>query len=515
MSLIPSLAKVSGNTLISRLLGFVRDLIMAQLFGADGKTDAFLVAFKIPNFFRRLFAEGAFASAFVPVLMEYRVRRGFEELKALVDNLAGTLGVILLLLTLVGVIGAPIFILIFAPGFSGEEGRMALAVESLRLTFPYLLFISLTAFAGGILNVYNRFGIPAFTPVLLNLSIIGCAFWLAPRLAEPIVALAWGVLIAGVAQLTLQLPFLNRLGLLPRPKPAFRDPGVRRVLHLMLPALLGVSVVQVNLLLNTLLASFLPNGSISWLYYADRLMEFPLGLLGVALGAVILPNLAHRQAASSTEGFSRTLDWGLRLVLLLGVPSGIGLLVLAEPIMATLFQSAAFDAQDVTMAARGLMAYALGLVGFILIKVLAPAYYARQDTRTPVRIAVRVLLVNIILNIALMLPLAHAGLALATTLSASLNAWLLYAGLLRDGIYQPLPGWRTRLLRVLAACLLMALILGFGTSSAGDWLEMTRWDRVWRLMGVIGAGAGGYFLALWLLGIGRRDFVEDYPDFLV
>ncbi len=509
MSLIPSLVKVSGNTLLSRLLGFVRDLVMAQLFGADGKTDAFLVALKIPNFFRRLFAEGAFASAFVPVLMEYRVKRGFGELKALVDNLAGSLGVTLLLMTLIGVAGAPLFILLFAPGFSGEGAKMALAVESLRLTFPYLLFISLTAFAGGILNIYNRFGIPAFTPVLLNLSIIGCAFWLSPRLAEPILALAWGVLIAGVAQLTLQLPFLNKLGLMPRPRPDFRDPGVRRVLHLMLPALLGVSVIQVNLLLNTLMASFLPSGSISWLYYSDRLMEFPLGLLGVALGTVILPNLSRRQAEGSTDGFSRTLDWGLRLVLLLGLPAGIGLLLLAEPIMATLFQSAAFDAQDVVMAGRGLMAYSLGMVGFILIKVLAPAYFARQDTRTPVKIAVRALILNIVLNIALMLPLAHAGLALATTVSASVNAWLLYAGLRREGIYQPLPGWRTRFLRVSVACLLMGFSLWFGSALAGEWLELARWDKIWRLLSIIGAGAGVYLLALWGLGIRKRDFVED------
>jgi len=508
LSLIPSLAKVSGNTLLSRLLGFARDLVMAQLFGADGKTDAFLVALKIPNFFRRLFAEGAFASAFVPVLMEYRVKHGFDELKTLVDNLAGSLGVALLLMTLAGVAGAPLFILLFAPGFSGEGAKMALAVESLRLTFPYLLFISLTAFAGGILNVYNRFGIPAFTPVLLNLSIIGCAFWLSPHLAEPIVALAWGVLIAGVAQLTLQLPFLNRLGLLPRPRPDFRDPGVRRVLHLMLPALLGVSVIQVNLLLNTLVASFLPSGSISWLYYSDRLMEFPLGLLGVALGTVILPSLSRRQAEGATEGFSRTLDWGLRLVLLLGLPAGIGLLLLAEPIMATLFQSAAFDAQDVVMASRGLMAYSLGMVGFILIKVLAPAYFARQDTRTPVKFAIRALIVNIVLNLALMLPLAHAGLALATTVSASLNAWLLYAGLRREGIYQPLPGWRTRFLRVSAACLLMGFSLWFGSALAGEWLELTRWDKTWRLLSIIGAGAGVYLLALWGLGIRKRDFVE-------
>jgi len=492
------------------VLGLVRDQVIAWTFGAGAGTDAFFVAFKIPNFMRRLFAEGAFSLAFVPVLTEYKSQRPFEELQAFVDRVAGTLGSVLLLVTLLGVLGAPVVIAIFAPGFMTSEGeeKYALAVEMLRLTFPYLFFISLTAFAGGILNAHNRFAVPAFTPVLLNLSLIGCALWLVPQMAEgkEVIALAWGVLLAGIVQFAFQLPFLQRLHLLPKPVVAPKDEGVRRIGRLMLPALFGVSVSQINLLLDTLIASFLVSGSITWLYYSDRLMEFPLGMLGVALGTVILPNLSRNHAESSPQEFSNTMDWALRWVLLLGLPAAVGLFVLAGPMLTTLFQYKAFTGDDVAMAARSLMAYSFGLVGFILIKVLAPGFYARQDTKTPVRIAVIAMVTNMVLNIALVFPLAHAGLALATTLSAYLNAFLLFRGLRREGVYRPRQGWRLLILRGAVACGVMAGLLLWGAGNLDLWLALDVWGRIWRLLAWIGAGGAVYFATLFLLGVRLHHF---------
>jgi len=454
-----SLAKVGSNTMLSRVLGFVRDLVFAHTFGANAGTDAFFVAFKIPNFLRRLFAEGSFSVAFAPVLAESKAKRGFDELKLFVNHVAGTLGGILLLVTTLGVLGAPFLVMIFAPGFIGVEGKMELAADMLRLTFPYLLFISLTAFAGSILNSFGRFGIPAFTPVLLNLSLIGCAIWLAPQMDRPIVALAWGVLLAGIVQFLFQLPFLHQLGLLPRFKFTPKDEGVRRIVRLMLPAIFGVSVTQINLLLDTLIASFLVDGSISWLYYSDRLMEFPLGILGVGLATVILPSLSHKHAADSVEGFSHTLNWAMRWVLLLGVPCAVGLFFLAGPMISTLFQSEVFLADDVAMAQRSLMAYSLGLIPFIMIKVLAPGYYARQDTKTPVKIAIIAMVSNMVFNIILVFPLAHAGLALATTLSACINATLLFRGLRREEVLQPEGGWPSLIMRGVVASVAMGVML--------------------------------------------------------
>ncbi len=501
-----SLAKVGSNTLLSRILGFIRDLVVAHTFGANAGTDAFFVAFKIPNFLRRLFAEGAFAVAFVPVLTEYKERRSFAELKLFVDHVAGTLGAVLLAVTLAGVLGAPVLAMIFAPGFIGSEGKLDLAVDMLRLTFPYLLFISLTAFAGGILNAHGRFGVPAFTPVLLNVSLISCAIWLAPMMERPIMALAWGVLFAGILQLLFQYPFLRQIKLLPRFIPAPRDEGVVRIGRLMLPALFGVSVTQLNLLLDTLIASFLVSGSISWLYYSDRLMEFPLGILGVGLATVILPNLSKKHATESPQGFSHVIDWALRWGLLLGLPSAVGLFVLAGPMIATLFQSGVFDAADVAMSRQSLMAYALGLLSFILIKVLAPGYYSRQDTRTPVRIAVIAMFANMVLNIILVFPLAHAGLALATSLSATLNAFLLFRGLRKAGVYRPEPGWPLLILRGVAASAVMGGVLFWGVGDLTSWLGMATGDKVWRLLIWVLAGAASYFAVLALLGIGPRHF---------
>lgn len=508
--MIRSLSTVGGYTLLSRILGFVRDLVLAQVFGASAATDAFFVAFKIPNFLRRLFAEGAFATAFVPVLTEYRTRREFRELKDFVDHVAGSLGLVTLAVSLLGVIAAPVFVAVFAFGWvlDGETAKLALSAEMLRLTFPYLFFISLTAFAGGVLNAHDRFAVPAFTPVLLNLCLIGAALWLAPAMEGSIVALAWGVLVAGITQFTFQLPFLARIRLLPRPRPGFHDPGVRRVLALMLPALFAVSVTQINLLFDTVLASFLTTGSISWLYYSDRLLEFPLGILGVALSTVILPRLSRRQAEGRAQQFSHTLDWGVRMTVLFGVPAMVGLIVLAGPLMATLFQSDVFDAGDVGMARRSLMAYAVGLQAFLLIKVLAPGYYARQDTRTPVRIGVIAMVANMVMNVALIFPLQHAGLALATSLSAYLNAYLLLRGLRRDAAFDPDPGWPGLLLQVAIAALTMAGLLLWLGPGFEWWVTSARLERVAWLGGLIAGAAAVYFAVLFAVGIRWRDLYE-------
>jgi putative peptidoglycan lipid II flippase len=419
---------------------------------------------------------------------------------------AGTLGGVLLVVTLIGVVAAPILVMIFAPGFISTEGKLDLAAEMLRLTFPYLFFISLTAFAGGILNTYGRFGVPAFTPVLLNVALISSALWLSPYLPEPVVALAWGVLIAGVVQFGFQFPFLRKLKLLPKARWAPKDEGVRRIMKLMLPAVFGVSVTQLNLLLDVLIASFLQDGSISWLYYSDRLMEFPLGILGVALATVILPNLSQKHATESPEGFSHTLNWALRWVLLLGLPASVGLLVLAGPMIATLFQSEVFDTADVAMSQRSLIAYSMGLVPFILIKVLAPGFYARQDTKTPVRIAVIAMVSNMVLNILLVFPLAHAGLALATSLSACINATLLFRGLRGQGVYRPEQGWVSLIVRGVVASALMGLMLLWGAGNLSQWLDMGTWDRVLRLAGLVVGGVLLYFSVLFLLGIRARHF---------
>ncbi|MEJ2405049.1 MAG: murein biosynthesis integral membrane protein MurJ [Candidatus Thiodiazotropha sp.] len=506
-SFFRSFAAVGSLTFLSRILGFVRDLTLAREFGANAATDAFFVAFKIPNFMRRLFAEGAFSVAFVPVLSEYRSQRSREELKTFVDDMGGTLGLTVLLVSLVGVVASPILVMIFAPGFwNQDQGKYELTVDMLSLTFPYLFFITMTAFAGSILNAHQRFWVPAFTPVLLNLSLIGCALWLSPMMEEPVVGLAWGVLIAGIAQFLFQWPFLRRLRLLPRPRVAFHDPGVLRVMRLMVPALFGVSVSQLNLLLDTLIASFLVSGSISWLYYSDRLMEFPVGVLGVALGTVILPNLSQRHAESSPEAFSRTLDWALRLNLLLGLPAAVGLMVLAGPMLVTLFHSAAFDSHDVAMATQSLLAYTPGLVAIMLIKILAPGFYARQDTKTPVRIGIIAMVVNMGLNLLLVFPLAHAGLALATTLSSWLNAYLLFRALVRQGIYQPDRGWGMMLIRVILASLGMGGLLWWSSDVMGDWMAISALWRVAWLSGLILAGVGLYFLLLLAMGLRPRDF---------
>lgn len=499
--LLKSTATVSGMTLISRVLGFVRDVLIARYFGASLGTDAFFVAFKIPNFMRRLFAEGAFSQAFVPVLSDYQTNGREGELKGFVDRVTGTLGLVLAGVTIVGILAAPVFITVFAPGFRDDATKFDLAVDMLRLTFPYLLFISLTALAGGILNAFGRFAVPAFTPVFLNLCMIGAAVWLAPMMDEPVTALAWGVLLAGIVQLGFQLPFLARLRLLPRPRPDKSHPGVRRVGKLMVPALFGVSVTQINLLIDTMLASFLVTGSVSWLYYSDRLVEFPLGIFGIALATVILPGLSRDHAGESPAQFSATLDWALRWVVVIVPASAVGLMVLSGPILATLFQYEQFTGHDTLMATRSLMAYSLGLLGFVLIKVLATGFFARQDTKTPVRIGVIAMFCNIALNLALIGPLAHAGLALATSLAAMLNASLLFRGLRREQVYQPRAGWRPLFARILLANMVMATLLLLLVDGSAQWTAWGVWERSGRLLGLIAAGGVAYAATLLLAGL--------------
>ncbi|HRF44739.1 MAG TPA: murein biosynthesis integral membrane protein MurJ [Candidatus Competibacteraceae bacterium] len=507
-ALLKSTGIVSAMTSLSRVTGFIRDMIYAQLFGAGAGTDAFFVAFRIPNFLRRLFAEGAFSQAFVPVFSEYQTQHSPEELRELVDQVTGTLGAILLAITAIGVLAAPLLILIFAPGFTADAGKYALTVEMLRITFPYLLFISLTALAGGVLNSCGRFAIPAVTPVFLNLTMIAAALWLAPLMEQPVMGLAWGVFIAGIIQLGFQIPFLRQVKLLPRPRWGWAARGVQQVLKLMLPAVFGSSVAQVNLLIDTLLASFLVSGSVSWLYYSDRLVEFPLGIFGVALGTVILPRLSRQHASAETGNFSRTLDWALRWALLIGVPATVALVLLAGPMLSALFQYGEFDARDVAMSARSLMAFALGLVAFMLIKVLAPGFYARQDTRSPVKYGVIAMGANTAMVLILIWPLAHAGLALATSLAAFLNAGLLFINLRRRGIYQPQPGWVIYLLQLAIANLALGLVLWSGTGDLEHWVHASAHERLWHLGGLIAGGGGSYLLAVLMVGIRPKHLLH-------
>ena len=504
-SLLKSTGVVGASTTASRVVGFVRDVVIAQAFGASAGADAFFVAFRIPNFLRRLFAEGAFAQAFVPVLSQYRAHREFEDVQDLAAHVSGALIGALTVVTVLGVVAAPALIAVFAPGFLADPEKYALAVEMVRITFPYVFFISLVAFAGGILNTYGRFAVPAFTPVLLNLCLIGAALWLAPVLDVPVVALAWGVLAAGIVQLAFQFPFLAALGMLVRPRLRRAHKGVARVISLILPAVFGVSVSQINLLVDTMIASFLVTGSVSWLYFSDRMVEFPLGVFGIALATVILPHLSRQHADASRGSFSDTLDWALRLVVLIATPAAVGLGVLAAPILTTLFQYGEFSAHDVGMAARSLLAFAFGLIAFVAVKVLATGYFSRQDTRTPVRVGVVAMLANIVLNLLLVVPLAHAGLALATTLSAFLNAGLLLRGLVARGVYRPRAGWGGFVARVAAGNIVLCAVLWMARGEPADWLEAEAATRALRLCGFVALGMGLYAVAMLGMGMRPRD----------
>ncbi|MDY7024919.1 MAG: murein biosynthesis integral membrane protein MurJ [Pseudomonadota bacterium] len=505
--MLVSTGVVSFFTLISRVLGLIRDIVIAAVFGASGVTDAFFVAFKIPNFFRRLFAEGAFSQAFVPVLSEYKTQRSAPEIKQLVNRVAGSLSGILSVITVIAVIASPLLIWLFAPGFEAGETRQILATQMLQLTFPYLLLISLVAFSGAVLNSYDKFAVPAFTPILLNVSLIAAALFLAPYFPEQvsIKALAWGVLIAGVLQLAFQLPFLYRLGLLPKPtlKPKSHE-GVKRIYLLIFPALIGVGVTQVNLLLDSILASFLATGSISWLYYSERLIQLPIGIFAVAIGTVILPKLSSQVAEQSADAFNQTLNWAVRTLLLIALPAGAALTFLAGPLLTTLFQYQAFTPEDVRMAQLSLWAYAPGVVGFMLIKVLAPGFYARQDTKTPVKIAVIAMVANMLLNLMLVWHLDHAGLALATTLSGFINAGLLFWTLVKSNVFAPTRDLGVWLLKMLIAVSAMLAVLWLICPSLPAWLSAGVWQRAGWLIGVCATGALSYFAVLILLGLRPR-----------
>lgn len=504
---------ITGSmTMMSRVLGLVRDLVMAHILGAGGAADAFFLAFKIPNFFRRLFAEGAFSQAFVPVLSEYRQNGPHAAVKDLVDRVAGCLGSALILVTVLAVVGAPVVAFIFAAGYYDDPLKFSLLSELIRITFPYLLLISLTGFAGAILNSYDRFAVPAFTPVLLNICMIFAALVAAPWFSQPAFAMAWAVLVAGILSLLFQLPFLLRLHLLPSPKLGWRDPGVKRILALMVPALFGVSISQINLMLDSILASFLPDGSVGWLFYSDRLVELPLGVFAIAVATVIMPSLSRQHAAQSTEQFSRTLDWALRLIVLIALPSTLALVILAQPILFTLFHHGQMAVRDILMSSYSLQAYALGLLAFMLIKVLAPGYFSRQDMKTPVRIGIIAILANIVMKLILVAPLniyfhlGHVGLALATAAAAYVNAGLLYRGLRRTQVYRPDSGWWRLLLRYGTANAVMAAVLLGLLSIWSDWANWDWLQRSVRLAATCGAGFMAYILTLLLVGVRPRDF---------
>lgn len=507
-SLMQSTSVVSGMTLLSRILGLVRDMVFARFFATSFVMDAFLVANRIPNMLRRFFAEGAFSQGFVPVMARYREKHSHDEAREFVDAVAGTFAIILFLVTAIGVVAAPVLVAIVAPGFIGDGGDFDLATMMLRFTFPYLFFVSLTAFAGGILNTYGRFAATAFSPVILNIVLIAAVYWWAPKLEEPGMALAYAVFIAGILQLLFQLPFLARIKALPRPKWRPTHDGVRRTMRLMLPAIFGSSVAQINVLVGGIIASLLGVGKISLLYYSDRLMEFPLGLFGIALATVTLPFLSRQYANDLHDEFSATIDWSMKLVLLIALPAAVGLIILAEPLVATIFYGGNFDYDDVRMTGLALRAFSVGLVGFSFVKILAPAYFARHDTKTPVRIGLIALAVNFVLSVILVWYLTtrgyagnHAGLALAISVAALLNAWLLYRGLRRDGVLVHSDGWKVLFWQVMASTAVMGMVVNWLNRPLAWWIDAGGMTRAGWLTVTIVAGAGIYTLVLMSLGL--------------
>lgn len=526
--MLRGLLSFSSMTMISRVLGLVRDQAISITFGANATTDAFWVAFRVPNFLRRLFAEGSFATAFVPVFTEVKETRPHADLRELMARVSGTLGGVLLVLTALGLIFTPQIAWLFTDADAADPVKYGLLVDLLRLTFPFLLFVSLTALAGGALNSFQKFAMPALTPVILNLCMIAGALWLAPRLEVPILALGWAVLVAGVLQLLFQLPSLKGINLLTLPRWGWNHPDVRKVLTLMVPTLFGSSVAQINLMLDTVIAARLSDGSQSWLSLADRFLELPLGVFGVALGTVILPALARHHVKTDGEGFSNALDWGLRMTLLIAVPSMLGLLLLAQPLIATLFQYREFTDFDTRMTALSVYGLSFGLPAFALLKVVLPAFYSRQDTRTPVRAGVAALVANMVFNFVLlavlyqvMVPEAlkaqgvmaalaaqpglHLALGIASALSSYLNLALLWYWLGRTGVYQRRPGWGGYVLRLVVACAAMSAVLlgllhwlpGFG--------GMDKWQRIGSLALLVGGGGLTYLLAMLAMGFRPRD----------
>lgn len=507
-SLLKSTFAFSLMTVISRITGMVREMVFAYYFGAVAGMDAFNVAYRIPNFFRGLVGEGAFSQAFVPVLSEYHQQRGEAEVKTFLESMAGIMLVVLFVFTLVAILITPWLVYVVAPGFIHDPTRFGLTTIMLRITFPYILFISLTAYVTGILNTYGRFGVPAFAPNLLNLALIGAAIFLAPYFSQPVVALAWGIFIGGMAQLLFQLPFLHKLNLLLMPRIVWRNTGVVRVLKLMMPAIFGVSVAQISFLVDNFLASFLRVGSVSWLNYSNRLALFPLGVFGVAIATVVLPYLSRKHAAQSQEDFSKALDWAIRFVLIIALPAVIGIVMLAGPIVMTLFQfkGGQFTDFDVLMVRRSLWGFTVGIPAFMLVKVLASGFYSRQNIKTPVKIATTAVLANIVLATILVFPLKHAGLALATSLTSSLNAALLFWTIRRDKHYQPGKGWKIFWMQLLIANTVLALFLWITTADLAVWFNWNSLTRVWHLAVLCVGAASIYLMCLWLSGMRWKDF---------
>ncbi|EPG7576579.1 murein biosynthesis integral membrane protein MurJ [Providencia huaxiensis] len=508
MNLLKSLAAVSSMTMMSRVLGFIRDAIIARVFGAGAAADAFFVAFKLPNLLRRIFAEGAFSQAFVPILAEYKNQQGEEATRTFVAYIAGMLTLALAIVTILGMIAAPWIIYVTAPGFTDDADKFALTTDLLRVTFPYIFLISLASLAGAILNTWNRFSVPAFAPTLLNVSMIIFAAFAAPYFNPPIMSLAWAVLVGGVLQLVYQLPHLKKVGMLVLPRLSFRDSGVWRVMKMMGPAIIGVSVAQISLIINTIFASFLQSGSVSWMYYADRLMELPSGVLGVALGTILLPSLAKSFTSGNQNEYRQLMDWGLRLCLLLALPCALGLAILAEALTVSLFQYGNFTAHDSLMTQYALIAYCVGLTGMILVKILAPGFYSRQNIRTPVKIAIVTLILTQLMNLAFIGPLQHAGLALSIGLAACFNAGVLYWQLRKQGIFQPLAGWKGFIFKLLIALIVMGAVLFGVLHFMPSWQDGNMLMRMLRLIGVVIIGAGSYFVALYVLGFRPRDFMK-------
>ena len=510
MNLLKALAKVGSMTFVSRILGFVRDTLIARVFGAGMLSDAFIVAFKIPNLLRRVSAEGAFSQAFVPILAEYKSQRSFEETHSLINRVATWMGIILVGVTLLGMLAAPLIVALIAPGFTADHAKMQLTIELLRITFPYIFFISLVSMAGGVLNTYNKFGIPAFTPVWLNVSMIVAVLFFADHFAEPIKVLAWAVFFGGFLQLIFQIPFLKQIGLLPKFELKRDDEGVWRILKLMGPAVLGVSVAQISLIINTIFASFLKTGSVSWLYYADRLMEFPTGVMGVALGTILLPSLSKAYASQDDVEYSQLLDWGLRLTFILAAPAAVALAVLSAPLVVALFHYGKFTGIDVLMTQQALVAYSFGLLGLILVKILAPGFYARQNIKTPVKIAIFTLVTTQLMNLVFVfgLDLKHAGLALAIGLGACINASLLYYHLRKAGIYHLQPGWLIFLVKLVVALIVMGVVLYYVKGETTAWLQFGLIKRLLYITGLVSLGAASYFATLMLLGFRPRDYIR-------
>jgi len=508
MNLLKTLATVSSMTMLSRVLGFVRDVLIARMLGASMASDAFFVAFRLPNLLRRIFAEGAFSQAFVPILAEYKTQHGEQASRTFIAYISGLLTLTLALTSLLGVLVAPWLVWLSAPGFVQDAEKFALTTLLLRWMFPYILLISLSSMAGSILNTWNRFAVPAFAPCLLNLSLIGGALFISPHVEPPVLALGFAVLLGGVLQLVWQLPYLKRIGMLVLPRLNFRDNAVWRMLRQMGKAILGVSVSQISLIINTVLASFLTAGSVSWLYYADRLMELPSGVLGVALSTILLPSLAKVYANADTLAYSRLLDWGLRLCFLLALPCALALVLLAEPLTVALFQYGKFSVTDALMTQQALMAYALGLLALMVIKILAPGFYARQNIKTPVRIALISLLATQSFNLLLVwgLGLAHVGLALSISLAACLNAGLLFWQLRRRNLYQPQSGWWSFLGKLTVALVLMSAALLGLLALLPPWTEGAMTERLVRLTLLVAGGALAYFGSLALLGFRPKHF---------